>query len=64
LSCYQLQEGVVESLAWMLLLIISGFLLLGFGFNFRETLAGIVMMSLGIVVTLSTVLLKLYTVLY
>lgn len=54
----------MESLHWMLLLIVSGFLLLGFGFNFRESLAGIALMSLGIVVTLSTVLLKLYTVLY
>lgn len=48
----------------MLLLIGSGFLLLGFGFNYRDTLLGVCMMSLGIVATLSTVLLKLYTVLY
>lgn len=54
----------MQSLHWMLLLILSGFLLLGFGFNFRETLIGVVLMSMGIIVTLSTVLLKLYTVLY
>jgi hypothetical protein len=48
----------------MLLLIVSGFLLLGFGFNFRDSLVGVCLMSLGIMVTLSTVLLKLYTILY
>ena len=54
----------MESLHWMLLLIVTGFLLLGFGFNFRDSLIGVCLMALGIVVTLSTVLLKLYTVLY
>ena len=54
----------MESLHWMLLLIVSGFLLLGFGFNYRDSLVGVCLMSVGIVATLSTVLLKLYSVLY
>ncbi|MNJ68721.1 hypothetical protein [Pseudomonas flexibilis] len=54
----------MESLHWMLLLIVTGFLLLGFGFNFRDHMVGVCLMAMGIVVTLSTVLLKLYTVLY
>lgn len=54
----------MDSLLWMLLLIVTGFLLLGFGFNFRDHLVGVCLLSLGIIVTLSTVLFKLYTVLY
>jgi hypothetical protein len=53
----------MESMYWMLLLLSVGFLLLGFGFNYRHHNGGLGLMGLGIVSVLSTVLYKLYIVL-
>ncbi|MDG9929399.1 MULTISPECIES: hypothetical protein [Pseudomonas] len=44
----------------MLALLIVGFLLLGFGFNYREHEWGVRLMSAGIVVTLAPIAFRLY----
>ncbi|MBD7977768.1 MULTISPECIES: hypothetical protein [Pseudomonas] len=53
----------MESMYWMLLLLFVGFLLLGFGFNYRNHNGGIGLMGLGIISVLSTVLYKLHLIL-
>ncbi len=53
----------MASMHWMLFLLVTGFLLLGFGFNYRNHNGGIGLMGLGIISVLSTVLYKLHLVL-
>jgi vacuolar-type H+-ATPase subunit I/STV1 len=52
----------MEDIHWVLLFLVTGFLLLGFGFNYRDKDWGIGLMSLGVVSVLMTVLFKLYIV--
>jgi hypothetical protein len=44
----------------MLALLICGFLLLGFGFNYREQEWGVRLIGVGIVVTLAPIAYRLY----
>ncbi|MNJ72026.1 hypothetical protein D3C77_686340 [compost metagenome] len=54
----------MESMNWMVSLLMLGFLLLGLGFNFRNTNSGVTLMALGILCTLSTIGYKLYLILH
>jgi hypothetical protein len=58
-----MENTPMESMYWMLLLLFVGFLLLGFGFNYRNHNGGIGLMGLGIISVLSTVLYKLHLIL-
>ncbi|WP_019342181.1 hypothetical protein [Stutzerimonas stutzeri] len=49
----------MERIDFMLLLVITSFVLMGVGFNFRERGWGIALLGLGIVSVLSTLLYKL-----
>lgn len=49
---------------WMLTLIITGFLLLGVGYNFRDHEWGVGLLGLGIVCMLSSVAFKIYITFY
>ncbi|EKM96467.1 MAG: DUF6095 family protein [Pseudomonas sp.] len=54
----------MDNLDWLLLLILTGFVLLCAGFANRDRQWGIVLLSLGIIVMFSTVSFKLYIALH
>ena len=50
----------MESYHFMLALLIVGFLLLGFGFNYREHEWGVRLIGVGVLVTLTPIAFRLY----
>lgn len=51
---------LLNSLNWMLSLILTGFVLMGVGFSFRERSWGIALLALGSATMLSSIAYKLY----
>lgn len=51
---------LLNSLNWMLSLILTGFVLMGVGFSFRERNWGIALLALGSATMLSSIAYKLY----
>ncbi|WP_177326826.1 hypothetical protein [Pseudomonas sp. ML96] len=50
----------MDAIHIMLVLLIAGFLLLGFGFNYREHEWGIRLMGAGVLVTLMPIVFRVY----
>ncbi|MFG0380121.1 hypothetical protein ACF8C6_04055 [Pseudomonas sp. zbq_18] len=54
----------MDSFNIMLALLVSGFLLLGFGFNYREHEWGVRLIGVGVLVTLMPIAFRLYLALH
>tara|TARA_Y100001951_G_scaffold101058_1_gene105367 strand:- start:431 stop:628 length:198 start_codon:yes stop_codon:yes gene_type:complete len=60
----ELEEKSMDSMHWLLSLIVIGFILLCVGFNYRDRNWGVGLLGLGVLTMFSTLAFKMYITFY